>query len=474
MLFCSQQFCLFFLVLFFLYWALPWHRGRVLILLAASIYFYACWNHWLALLLCVSSLADYLIARGMESTSAARVKKLLLFTSLAGNLGLLCYFKYANFFLGSLREAAGGFGLSLSVPVLQVMLPVGISFYTFEAINYTVDVYRGKVRAARDLTHFMLFILFFPHLVAGPIVRARAFLPLVARRKHWSWLRAHQGVLLILLGVVKKLAIADRMALYVDPVFADPGAHATATLWFAAVAYAIQIYCDFSGYSDMALGLAHLFGYHLATNFNMPFLAANIAELWRRWHMSLSSWIRDYVFIPLGGSRGTRLQTYRNLLVTFALCGLWHGAGWTFVLWGLLNGILLVVHAAFQPWCQRRPRLAAALGTGPGTAVRVALTFTSFCLIFVVFRSPDFATAWTMLTRMLTPAAGAGLPLQAHGLYLTFAVVALGHALGRGNLGQRFWERLPAPMRGLAFGAALSLVLVLPPGASKAFIYFQF
>ncbi len=320
----------------------------------------------------------------------------------------------------------------------------------------------------------MLFILFFPHLVAGPIVRARAFLPLVARRKHWSWLRADTGVLLILLGLLKKLAIADRMALYVDPVFAGPEAYATATLWLAAVAYAIQIYCDFSGYSDMALGLAHLLGYHLAPNFDMPFLSANIAELWRRWHISLSSWIRDYLFIPLGGSRGSRWRTYRNLLLTFALCGLWHGAGWNFVLWGLLNGVLLVVHAAFRPWCDQRPRLAAVLDSGPGTACRVALTFTCFCVIFVVFRSPDFSAASTMLTRMATPASGAGFPLEVQGLYWTFAAVALGHALGMGNRGVRLWEWLPAPVRGLGFGAALTAALVLAPGISKAFIYFQF
>jgi alginate O-acetyltransferase complex protein AlgI len=474
MLFCSQQFCLFFLVVFAAYWALPWHRGRVLLLLAASIYFYACWNHWLALVLCVSTLGDYLLARGMEATPRPRVKRLLLLVSICGNLGLLCYFKYVNFFLGSLQEAAEAFGLTFSLPVLEVLLPVGISFYTFEAINYTVDVYRGKVRAARDLTHFMLFILFFPHLVAGPIVRARAFLPLVARRKHWSWLRANAGMLLILLGIIKKLAIADRMALYVDPVFADPAAHATATLWLAAVAYAIQIYCDFSGYSDMALGLAHLLGYHLAPNFNMPFLSANVSELWRRWHMSLSSWIRDYVFIPLGGSQGTRLRTYFNLLITFTLCGLWHGAGWNFVIWGLANGVLLVLHSAFRNWCEGRARLSAALRTAPGISLRVALTFTCFCVVFVIFRCPDFPTAWTMYGRMLAPSAGAGLPLPIHGLLVTLAVVVLGHALGQNKLGLRLWDRLPGPVRGLAFGGGLTAAMLLAPSMNQAFIYFQF
>jgi alginate O-acetyltransferase complex protein AlgI len=474
MLFCSVPFLLFFLVVFLAYWALPWHRGRVLLLLGASLYFYACWNRWLAVLLCASTLVDFFLARGMEATASARVRKLLLLVSLVGNVGLLCYFKYANFFLQSLEEAAAACGLALSAPVLQVVLPVGISFYTFEAINYTVDVYRGKVRAARDPTHFMLFILFFPHLIAGPIVRARAFLPLVARRKHASWLRANTGVQLILLGVLKKMAIADRLAGYVDPVFADPGAFATGALWLAAVAYAIQIYCDFSGYSDMALGLAHLLGYHLAPNFNMPFLAPNLAEFWRRWHMSLSSWIRDYIYLPLGGSAGSRLRTAFNVLVTFTLCGLWHGAGWNFVGWGLVTGVLLVLHGAFKPWCARRPRLAAALASGPGTACRVAFTFACFCLTLVVFRNATLAGTATMLGRMFAPAAGAGLPLQAWGLYLTFAVVALGHALGSGARGRRLWEGLPAPLRGLSFGAALTLALVLAPGASKAFIYFQF
>jgi alginate O-acetyltransferase complex protein AlgI len=474
MLFCSPAFCLFFAVVFSVYWAVPWHRGRVLWLLAASYFFYACWNPWLALLIGSSTLADYLIARRMEASSSSRTRRFLMLFSLTANLGLLTYFKYANFFLDSLHQSAAFFGIEFALPTLSVILPIGISFYTFEAINYIVEVYRGKVRAERNLAHFMLFILFFPHLVAGPIVRARDFLPLVARRKRWSWLRAHTGVLLILLGVIKKLAIADRMALYAEPVFHNPGAFGTLALWEAALAYAIQVYCDFSGYSDMALGLAHLFGYHLALNFNMPYLARNVSEFWRRWHISLSTWIRDYVFIPLGGSRAGRWRTYRNLLVTMSLAGLWHGATWGYVLFGFLQGLMLVVHSAFRGWCERRPALSAALQSVPGTVLRVAFTFTCFIYSLVVFRAPSLASAGVMMTRMLAPSPGDDLTLCTHGLWITVAVVAIGHWLGQGQRWKGILERVPVPLRGLGFGTALTLAMLLGPYASKAFIYFQF
>jgi alginate O-acetyltransferase complex protein AlgI len=474
MLFCSLPFCLFFAIVFTLHWSLPWHRGRVYLLLAASFYFYASWNRWLALVLCVSTMADYLLALGMESFSSVRLRRFFLLLSLAGNLSLLCYFKYANFFLRSVEDASAGLGFSVALPILNVILPVGISFYTFEAINYTVDVYLRRIRAERNLAHFMLFILFFPHLVAGPIVRARDFLPLVGRRKHWSWLRANTGVLLILMGLVKKLAVADRLALYVDPVFADPSWFSSFAIWLAAIAYTLQIYCDFSGYTDMALGLAHLFGYHLAQNFNMPFLSANMAELWRRWHISLSTWIRDYLFIPLGGSRGSRWRTGCNLLVSMTLCGLWHGARWNFVIWGLANGFLLVLHLTFSSWCRRHAALDAWLRSAPGTALRVATTFASFCSMMVIFRTQSLAAAGTALWRMLVPTGGAGLTMQLHGLWITFAFVALCHALGYRNRWLRLWEQIPLPVRGLGFGTALTLALLLAPGATKAFIYFQF
>src|SRR5262249_44096353 len=328
MLFCSERFVLFFAAVLAAYWALPWARARVWLLLGASYYFYACWNPRLALLICASTTVDYFLARGIEASPPGRGRRLLLLVNIAGNLGLLCYFKYANFFLHSLEQALRAAGAAAALPTLRVILPVGISFYTFEAINYMVDVYRGQARAERSLPHFMLFILFFPHLVAGPIVRARDFLPQVRRRKRFSWPRMNLGLQLVVLGVFKKLAVADRMALFADPVFADPAAHNTGALWLAALAYALQVYCDFSGYSDVALGCAPMLGYHLAQNFNLPYFAPNIAEFWRRWHISLSSWLRDYLFFPLGGSRGGPWKTCRNYMITMTLCGLWHGAAW--------------------------------------------------------------------------------------------------------------------------------------------------
>ena len=474
MLFCSQLFLLFFVAVFVAYWAMPWQRARVWLLLVASFYFYASWSQWLATIVCVSTLVDYLAARGMDADLSTRWRRVLLGLSLAMNLGLLVYFKYANFFLRSLEDALTAVGATASLPVLSVILPIGISFYTFEAINYTVDVYRRRIPAEKNLAHFMLFILFFPHLIAGPIVRARDFLPQIRRRKRWDWARMNLGVQLFLLGMFKKLAIADRMAQFADPVFSAPGDYRTAVLWLAMLAWAMQVYCDFSGYSDMALGTAHLLGYKLAKNFDMPYLAPNIADFWRRWHISLSNWLRDYLFIPLGGSRGTRWQTCRNLMITMTLGGLWHGANWPYVAFGVLHGLLLSGHRAFREFCQRRPGLAAVLQTFPGTALRVAVTFTIFCLTLVVFRCPSLSAGGTMLSHMFTRHKGAGLPLAEIGLWLTVAVVAAGHALGYRGRWQFVMERMPSPARGFAYASLLSLALLLSPDASKAFIYFQF
>ncbi len=475
MLFCSQAYLLFFALIFVVYWAMPWHRARVWLLLGASFYFYACWNHWLACLICVSTFVDYWLARGMDAGFSPRIRKAFLLTNVLGNVGLLCYFKYANFFLQSLEAALHSAGASVSMPMLQVIVPVGISFYTFEAINYGVDVYRGKVKAERSLPNFMLFITFFPHLVAGPIVRARDFLPQINRPKHWDWARLQLGIEYFLLGLFKKLAIADRMAAFVDPVYADPGAYQTHTLWLAVFAYALQVYCDFSGYSDMAIGSAHMLGYKLAPNFNMPYLAANIADFWRRWHMSLSSWLRDYVFFPLGGSRAGEWRTAGNLLVTMTLCGLWHGASWTFVLFGALQGVLLIGHRHFRRCAERLPRLDGWLHSRPGTAGCVALTFVAFSCSLVLFRSTSLAQAGALYQRMLIPSSdGQHLPVAEAALLYTYLLVGLGHWLAFQTWLKRWLERLPGEAVGLGYCSMLTAALLLAPRSGQAFIYFQF
>jgi alginate O-acetyltransferase complex protein AlgI len=475
MLFCSISFMIFFAVLLAVYWSLPWRRARVWLLVAASFYFYATWNKWLAIILCISTFVDYLLALAIENSSANGRRKLLLCISLFANVGLLCYFKYANFFLLSLDEvliAAGSPGWFRS---LQVIVPVGISFYTFEAINYMVDVYRRRIPAERNLGDFLLFILFFPHLVAGPIVRARDFLPQIKRPKRCDWVRLHLGLQYFLMGLFKKLAIADRMALFADPVFDHSLNYQSSAAWIAMFAYALQVYCDFSGYTDMAIGTAHMLGYKLAENFNMPFLAPNISEFWNRWHISLSSWLRDYLFIPLGGSRGGERKTCRNLLITMTLCGLWHGAAWPFVGFGFLQGWMLIAHRAFHRWCKHKPRLDGVLRSSAGTVFRVALTFVSFCLSLVVFRSASFSHAFDMYTRVLTASPAARLPeVQAFGFWLTAAIMLAAHLLGRSGVWIRPTLRLPAPMLGFSYALLFGLALLLEPQGAKPVIYFQF
>jgi alginate O-acetyltransferase complex protein AlgI len=475
MLFYSVEFMVFFAVLLFVYWSIPWHRARVWLLLVASFCFYASWNKWLAILICFSTLLDYLLALGMERSTVSGRRKLLLCVSLIANLGLLCYFKYVNFFLESVNAALIAAGSPQVFLTLNVILPIGISFYTFEAINYTVDVYRRRIPAERSLGDFMLFILFFPHLVAGPIVRARDFLPQIKRRKRCDWARLHLGMQYFLMGLFKKLAIADRMALYVNPVFEHPLEFQSPAAWIAMFGYALQVYCDFSGYTDMALGTAHMLGYKLAQNFDMPYLSANITEFWNRWHMSLSNWLRDYLFIPLGGSHGGTAKTNRNLLITMTLCGLWHGARWHLVVFGALQGVMLIVHRTFHRWCKTRPRLDGVLQTHAGTAFRIAFTFVSFCVSLVVFRAESFTHAFQLYTRLLVPASWAQpTPLPALGFWLTVGVMGVAHLLGKTTGWIRPALRLSAPMLGFSYALLLAVALVLSPQGVKPFIYFNF
>jgi alginate O-acetyltransferase complex protein AlgI len=475
MLFCSQAYLLFFGAVFGLYWAMPWQRPRVWLLVGASFSFYACWNHWLAGLIAISTLIDYWLARAVDASPSARARKLLLTLSIVGNLGLLCYFKYVNFFLESLQATLEVLGIRAPMPLLSVILPVGISFYTFEAINYMVDVYRRKLPAERNLAHLMLFITFFPHLVAGPIVRARDFLPQVRRPKQWSWSRINLGVQLFLLGMFKKLAIADRMAAFVDPVYDQPGNFATHNIWLAVLAYALQIYGDFSGYTGMAIGSAHLLGYKLAPNFNMPYLAGNTSEFWRRWHISLSSWLRDYLFIPLGGSRYGRWQACRNLMITMTLAGLWHGASWCFVAFGVLNGLLLCGHRLYRDLLAAVPRWEWVVHNPIAHAVCVAMTFLAWSLTLVFFRAQSFADSAAVFQRLFAPFKGtAPTPVHATSILCAFVALGVGHWIGSQRRLRRDLVWAPPPVAGVGYAAFLSLTLLLAPASGKAFIYFQF
>lgn len=458
------------------------HQARIVMLLLASFCFYGSWSYWLALVVAVSSVIDYLLARGMEATASQHARKFLVILSVVMNLGLLAFFKYVDFFMHSLEEALRLAGATASLPVLGVIVPIGISFYTFEAINYTVDVYRKKVPAERDLLHFMLFITFFPHLVAGPIVRARDFLPQIRRRKRWDWPRMQLGVQFLLMGLVKKLAIADRMEYWVNPVFGAPADFSSHSVWLGVIAWTVRIYCDFSGYTDMALGAAHMLDYRLAKNFNMPYLAVNIADFWRRWHISLSTWLRDYLFIPLGGSRGTLMMTCRNLLIVMLLGGLWHVQydakreiyGWTYLVWGGLHGLLLVGHKLFQTWCKNWPTVERCLLSVPGTALRISTTLLCVTICWVFFRAVNLADAGEVLKRMFVPHAGKCCPINEIGLWLTVLLVVVCHIVGQLDLWRKLAVRLPAPALGFGYAVALNFALVLTPETSQTFIYFQY
>jgi len=440
------------------YWALRRQTPRMVVLLLASIYFYARWNPWLVGLVLGTALFDYWIAIRIEDTEEPRRRRALLVASLCVTLGLLAFFKYTNFLLGIVWPSA---------PVFNIVLPLGISFYTFETVSYVVDVYRRRLPAERKLLDYSLFLLFFPHLIAGPIVRPASFLPQLRVLQKFDWERLELALRLFVLGFIKKAVIADQLALLVDPVYAAPGAYATSALWIATLGYAIQIYCDFSGYTDMALGCAHAFGLQLPTNFDVPYVSLNVAEFWRRWHISLSTWLRDYLYIPLGGNRGSSAATYRNLLVTMLLGGLWHGAAWTFVAWGAYHGALLAIHRAV-PW----PRWLGAPALAPA---RAGFTFLCVCLGWVLFRARSLADAGTVYARLFAPTDGLALAPSVVAVFAAiFAVVLAAHLWARLGDVEAFVRRLPAPAAAAALACALLVAQLLAPDEGGAFIYFQF
>jgi len=467
MLFPTLNFALFFLVVFSLTWALRGrHTLRLAVLTAASYLFYGFWDWRFCALLFASSAGNWLFGRLIFAAPDQARRRLLLAGALALNLGVLAFFKYFNFFIGSMNDLLLTLGIGRDLPFLAVLLPVGISFFTFHGISYLVDLYRGTLDRPATLLQMLLYISFFPQLVAGPIVRAAHFLPQLRQPVDPADIAATRAFLLILGGLFKKVVVANQLATgLVDPVFHDPSAHGAVDLLLAVYGYAVQIYCDFSAYTDIAIGVAALLGYRFPQNFDQPYRAAGLREFWRRWHISLSSWLRDYLYIPLGGNDGGWRRT-RNLMITMLLGGLWHGAAWTFVLWGLLHGLLLV---AEHHLVGRRETAA-----GWGRAAAVAVTFHCVCLTWVFFRSPDLAHAVEFLaglarfdrpSEVATPML---LALLAGGL--------AAHFLPRDRLERiEDWVvRLPRTAQAAALGAAIVVIDRLGPDGVAPFIYFQF
>ena len=464
MLFPTLTFGLFFLALFALVWLQRDNEWRKIVLLAGSWIFYGAWDWRFVALLIASAGLNWLCARQVAATEG-RPRRAWLVGGVAANLTILCVFKYYGFFLHQAQDWLGVVGWVRDLPLLKIILPVGVSFFTFQGISYLVDVSRGKLPPAK-LLDVMLLMSFFAHLVAGPIVRAADLLPQFARKPVLDREAASMGLALIAWGLFKKVVIASQLSTeLVDPVFFDPSAHSAPDMLAAIYGYAVQIYCDFSAYSDMAIGLAALLGYRFLPNFDQPYRSASLQEFWRRWHISLSSWLRDYLYIPLGGNKGGLFAQCRNLFVTMVLGGLWHGASWNFVIWGTLHGGALTVERvgrAFIPWF-KPPRL-----------IGVIATFHVVCLGWIFFRADNFQSAGQVFAALAGHDWSVSLltPFTA----LLIAVGLLMHAVPAGGLPAlaRAAQRLPAPAYGVAFALALLVIDAQRPNGVAPFIYYQF
>lgn len=394
MIFNSIEFLLFFPIVFVLYWfvthkKLSWQNTMMLV---ASYIFYSWWDWRFLFLLVFSTVLDYYTGIKMYDSTSLKQRKFWFRLSVIINLGFLGFFKYYNFFVDSFFDSLSYLGITISKPLLQIILPVGISFYTFHGLSYVIDIYKQKIKPERDFVTYSLFVNFFPLLVAGPIERATHLLPQLKSKRYFSHKMFREGLLQISIGFFKKMVIADNLALYVDTVYQDAHLHNSSTLVIATVFYAFQIYFDFSGYSDIALGIAKLLGFDLLENFNLPYFSKSLTEFWRRWHMSLSFWLRDYLYISLGGNRKGILFTYRNLMITMLLGGLWHGASWNFVIWGGIHGLILSLEKF--SFGKLKIENFGVLGW--------FITFVIVNIAWVFFRSPDFNTSIYIINKFFT------------------------------------------------------------------------
>ncbi len=466
MLFVELRFFLTFGLAFVVYWTLRGDRMRKLWLLAVSYGVYAAWDWRYLSLILASTVIDWFAGQGALEGKPHR--KLWLMLSLCGNLGMLGFFKYFNFFIESGSEFLRLLGLSVDDHTLAIVLPVGISFYTFQTLSYTIDIYRGRLEPTRHFSDLALFVAFFPQLVAGPIVRAVQFMPQLAEKRSWAQHVDVRGSLAIFFfGFVKKTVVSDHFSPLVDQVFSAPGEHTTASVWLGAVLFDLQIYCDFSGYSDMAIGLAGLLGYKLPRNFLFPYFSKSLTSFWQRWHMTLGAWFTDYVYFPLGGNRISSGRTRLNILLVFLVSGLWHGAAWTFIVWGAINGLVaLLERGRIKDW------LANAAAPISFLYLNVLMVHT-----WTIFRAGDFGTCAEMFRRFYG-FGGVASDVEAESIAAGWWLAALGFFIVHGLM-YRFdvLERVTrlAPWKfAVLLGLGWALVLPWIAAGYTPFIYFQF
>ena len=461
MLFTQLEFPIFFCLVLIAAWLCRNRIQRNSLLLLASYYFYAYWDYRFCGLLLLSTVVDFFVAKAIGRTENLSARRALLVLSIVVNLGVLGFFKYFDFFIDSARGVMQSLGLSGET--LGIILPVGISFYTFQTLSYTIDVYRRKLNPTNSLLDFGLYVAFFPQLVAGPIVRASELLPQLSSAPQFSKLRLYGGFQQLLRGAIKKILLADRLGEFADIVFAGPDLYCGATIWLAVLAYSFQIYLDFSGYSDMAIGAAKMLGYRFPANFRHPYLATSIVDFWRRWHMTLSRWLRDYLYIPLGGSRRSDWVTYRNLMITMTLGGLWHGAAWTFVLWGIWHGAAL----SAARWTKAR------FGFTIPSLLSWMMTITVVGLGWILFRcSPDLDKAGVVVSRLVCFSDGiAWYPPLA---IAAIACVVLEHAAWKTRLRRAMRLPIEAWYSPIATTVMIWALLIYAPRGFRPFVYFQF
>jgi len=469
MLFNSVLFFLFFAIVYALYVALRRHlRAQNLLVLAASYVLYGYWD-WRFLVLISSTIAvSYYTGLAVGNAVDQRIRRNYLLVSVVFNLGVLGFFKYFNFFAESFAHVLSTVGLHPSFTAIHIILPVGISFYTFQALSYTVDIYRGALRPTTDIISFAAFVSYFPQLVAGPIERAGNLLPQMERPRHPTWEQIDTGVFLIVWGLFKKLAIADNMAGIANQVFNNYTDYTGLDLALGVLAFTFQIYGDFSGYSDIARGLAKLMGFELMVNFRLPYFASNPSDFWARWHISLSSWLRDYLYIPLGGNRHGRLKTYRNLMITMLLGGLWHGAAWNFVLWGCFHGTILVIYR----WLGGLRR-SMIPGSTVNRAISIAVMFLLTNVGWILFRSESWEQIVYVLAHVSpVPSSGSLGMLARCALYLLPLGIVQLWQLRTNDL--NVVTRLRPVLRSLVYSLLIAWCLLLGERESIEFVYFQF